>query len=155
MGNIYDDYVQFDPALDQYSRAIVSSEEANNPNGKTKALRHIASMFTRVYDEENTENFSNLAIESAKETNNSKTIAKTYLEVANNYKYIGKESKALQTYSALAQEETTKENYEALAQNYMEAAMLMDKKGNKKKAYALMQKSKEYQRKARLSRLAS
>lgn len=155
MGNIYDDYVQFDPAIDQYSRAIVSSEEANNPYGKTKALRHIASMFTRIYDEDNTQSFSDLSIESAKETQNSKTIATTYLEVANNYKYIGDDTKALKTYGALAQEESVREDYEALAQNYMEASMLMDKKGNKKKAFALLQKSKEYQRKARLNRLAS
>lgn len=152
MGNIYDDYVQFEPAIDQYSRAIESSEEVNNLQGKTRALRYMATMFAGVYDSENTEAFSDLAMESARETNNPDTVAKTYLEAADNYKYIGRDSKALQVYSALAQEEIVQDDYETLAQNYMEAAMLMDKKGNKKKSYALMLKSKEYQRKARLQR---
>lgn len=152
MGNIYDDYVQFEPAMDQYSRAIETSEEVNNLQGKTRALRYIASMFTRLYDTENTETFSELAIESAIESKNPKTIAKTYLETAENYKYIGDDSKALQVYARLAQENEVQDDFETLAQNYMEASALMDKKGNKKKSYALMLKSKEYQRMARLRR---
>ena len=149
MGNIYDDYVQFEPAMDQYSRAIETSEEIENYQGKTKALRCIASMFTKLYDKENTEAFSNLAIESAIESKNPKTIANTYLETAENYKYIGLDSLALKTYGSLAQEKSAQEEYDAMAKNYMEASMLMDKKGNKQKAYALMLKSKEFQRKAR------
>ena len=152
MGNIYDDYVQFEPAMDQYSMAIESSEEANNPQGKTRALRYIASMFAERFDNEGLTSFSDLAIESAKETKSPKTIAATYLEVADNYKYIGDDKKALQTYGALAQESAIRDDYDTLAKNYMEAAMLMDKKGNKQKSYALMVKSKEYQRLARLQR---
>ncbi len=152
MGNIYDDYVQFEPAMDQYSRAIETSEEIENYQGKTKALRCIASMFTKLYDKENTEAFSNLAIESAIESKNPKTIANTYLETAENYKYIGLDSLALKTYGSLAQEKSVQEEYDAMAKNYMEASMLMDKKGNKQKAYALMLKSKEFQRKARYMR---
>ncbi len=152
MGNIYDDYVQFDPAMDQYTMAIEDSEEVNNLQGKTKALRCMASMFAGIYDSENTDNFSSLAIESAKETENPGIIAKTYLEAAENYKYTGQDSKALQAYSALAQETSVQDDYDSLAQNYMLAAELMDKKGNKQKSYALMLKSKEYQRMARLRR---
>ena len=154
MGNIYDDYVQFDPALDQYSMAIEDSEEVNNAQGKTKALRCMASLFASIYDMENLESFTDLAIESAKETNSGRIIAKTYLEAADNYKYIGEDNKALQMYSALAQDETASDDYDSLAANYMEASALMDKKGNKQKSYALMLKSKEYQRLARLRRMS-
>ncbi len=150
MGNIYDDYVQFDPAMDQYTRAIESLEEVNNLQGKTRALRYIASMFAGIYDKENTEAFSNLAIESAKESKNPKTISNTYLDVAKNYAYIGEDSKALNICATFAKDEATKDSYSELAKNYMEASMLMDKKGNKKKAYALMVKSKEYNRLAKL-----
>ncbi|MCD8024231.1 MAG: hypothetical protein LUE64_01710 [Candidatus Gastranaerophilales bacterium] len=152
MGNIYDDYVQIEPAVDQYSKAVSASEEADNPQGKTRALRYMASMFAGIYDKENTEIFSDMAMESAEETNNPATIAKTYLEAAENYKYIGEDTKALQVYSSLAQNDTVQDEYDTLAQNYMEASMLMDKKGNRQKSYALMLKSKEYQRLARLRR---
>lgn len=155
MGNIYDDYVQIDPAIDQYSLAIEDSEEAENPQGKTKALRCLASLFARIYDIQSTESFNDLALESAKETSNPKIIAKTYMEAAENYRYIGEDKKALQVYATLAQEELVQDDYETLAQNYMEASALMDKKGNKQKSYALMLKSKEYQRLARLRRANS
>ena len=75
-----------------------------------------------------------------------------HLETAENYKYIGLDSLALKTYGSLAQEKSAQEEYDAMAKNYMEASMLMDKKGNKQKAYALMLKSKEFQRKARYMR---
>lgn len=155
MGNIYDDYVQIDPAIDQYSLAIEDSEEVQNPQGKTKALRCLASLFASIYDIQSTESFNDLALESAKETNNPKIIAKTYMEAAENYRYIGEDKKALQVYATLAQEELVQDDYETLAQNYMEASALMDKKGNKQKSYALMLKSKEYQRLARLRRANS
>lgn len=155
MGDIYDDYVQFEPAMDQYERAIQTSEEVKNYQGKTKALRQIASMFTRMYDKDGMEAFSDLALEAAKESNNPKTITNTYLETAQNYRYIGEDSKALQLYGELAKEKSVQDDYEAMAKNYMEAAMLMDKKGNKQKSYALMMKSKEFMRKARLQRLSA
>ena len=155
MGNIYDDYVQFEPAMDQYSLAIESSEEANNPMGKTRALRYIASMFAERFDKDGLISFSELAMESARETNNSRTIANTYLEAADNYKYVGDDTRALQVYSSLAQNEFMQDDYDTLAKNYMEAAMLMDKKGNKQKSYALMVKSKEYQRLARMQKAES
>lgn len=156
MGNIYDDYVQIEPAMNQYSLAIESAEEANNSKGKNKALRCMASMFAGIYDGENTESFSELAIEAAKEADSPKTLATTYLEAANNYKYIGNDTKALQMYSACAQEGSLRDDYETQADNFMQASMLMDKKGNKKKAYALLMKAKEYQKLAamRKSRLA-
>lgn len=155
MGNIYDDYVQIEPAADQYSRAIETSEEIGNLQGKTKALRCMATMFSKLYDTENAQAFSELALESADQTGNPKIISKTYLEVANNYKYMGENSKALHVYGTLAQNETVKDDYETMAQNYMEASALMDKKGNKKKSYALMLKAKEYQRLAKLKRMDS
>ncbi len=153
MGNIYDDYVQFDPAMDQYTRAIETSEEINNYNGKTRALRYIAKMFCKLYDNENTDTFSTLALEAAKESMNPKTITNTYLEVAENYKYLGETSKALQVYGKLAQETSVQDDYEAMAKNYMEASVLMEKKGNKQKAYALMLKAKDFQRRAKLEKL--
>ena len=153
MGDIYDDYVQFDPAMSQYTRAIESAEEINNYQGKTKALRQISSMFARLYDKDNTEIFTDLAIESAKESNNPTTIKNTYIEAAKNYQYIGEDTKALYVYGEFAKEKVLQDDYESMAQNYMEASMLMDKKGNKQKAFALMQKAKELQRLAKLKRL--
>lgn len=152
MGDIYDDYVQFEPAMDNYEKAIEASEEISNYQGKTKALRQIASRFTRRFDTEGMEAFSELAIESAMESNNPKTIANTYLETAQNYRYIGDDSKALQLYGALAQTEIVQDDFDVMAKNYMEASILMDKKGNKQKANALMEKSREFMRKARLQR---
>ncbi len=152
MGNIYDDYVQIEPAMVQYTKAIETAEDMNNLQAKTKALRHIAGMFTKMYDKENTETFNDLAIETADETNNKKTIAKTYLEAAKNYSYIGEDSKALGIYSRLAQNKELRDDYDTMAKNYMEASILMEKKGNKKKAYSLLLKSQEYSRLAKLNK---
>ena len=77
------------------------------------------------------------------------------MAAAENYRYVGEDKKTMQFYATLAQEELVKDDYETLAKNYMEASALMDKKGNKQKSYALMLKSKEYQRLARLRRANS
>lgn len=150
MGDIYDEYVQFDPAMNQYTRAIESAEEVNNYQGKTKALRQISSMFARMYDKDNLDIFAELALDSARESNNPKTIKNTYFETAKNYQYIGEDSKALKVYAEFAKETSHMKDYDSLAQDYMEASILMDKKGNKKKANSLMQKAKEYRRLAKL-----
>ena len=119
--------------------------EARNGNG----LNPMTEDEIKKFDKENTEIFSDLAIESADETRNTKTIANTYFETAQNYRYIGETAKALQTYSALAKNPSMQDDYDTMAKNYLEASYLMEEKGNKKKAYTLMLKSREFARLAR------
>ncbi len=150
MGRIYDDYVMFDPALEQYSLAIETSEEAKNPAGKTKALRYLAALFADRYDRENTEIFNALSVDAARETGNSKVVAKTLMEAAENFEYIGEDIKALGSYKEAAKMLYELEDFNTLSINYEAASDIMAKLGNEAKAMSLLSKALLYRQKAEL-----
>lgn len=150
MGRIYDDYVMFDPAVEQYSLAIETSELAENPSGKTKALRYLAALFADRYDKENTEIFNTLSVDSAYETGNMKTVSKTLMEAGENYEYIGEDVKALSMYKKAAQIQYTSGNYAELSKNYENASEIMERLGNGAKAMTLLSKALLYRQKSEL-----
>lgn len=150
MGRIYDDYVMFDPALEQYSLALETSEEAQNPSGKTRALRYLAALFADRYDKENTETFNALSIDAAKETGNKKIIAKTLMDAAENFECIGEDTKALATYKEAAKALYDIKDYNLLSKNYENASEIMERLGRGAKAMNLLSKALEYRQKAEL-----
>lgn len=150
MGRIYDDYVMFDPAVEHYSLAVETSEEAQNPAGKTKALRYLASLFADRYDVENTEIFNTLSVDAARETGNFKVIAKTLMEAAENFAYVGEDIKALSSYKEAAKMLFELEDFDALSTNYEAASDIMAKLGNEAKAMSLLSKALLYRQKAEL-----
>ncbi len=150
MGRIYDDYVMFDPAVEHYSIAVETSEEAQNPAGKTKALRYLAGLFADRYDKENTEIFNGLSVDSAYETGNFKIVAKTLMEAAENFEYIGEDIKALNTYKQAAKVLFDLQDYKTLSFNYEAASDIMSKLGNEAKAMSLLSKALLYRQKAEL-----
>ena len=150
MGRIYDDYVMFDPAVEQYSLAVETSEEAKNPNGKTRALRYLAALFADRYDKENTANFNALSIDAAYETGNSKTIAKTLMDAAENFEHVGEDAKALGAYKNAAKVLYSMKDYNMLSRNYEAASEIMERLGNGTKAMNLLSKALQYRQKAEL-----
>lgn len=150
MGRIYDDYVMFDPAVEQYSLAVETSEEAQNPAGKTRALRYLAALFADRYDRENMEIFNNLAVDSACETGNSRIIANTLTETAENFEYVGENIKALNAYKQASGVLFELRDYKALSNNYEAASDIMTKLGNETKAMNLLSKALLYRQKAEL-----
>ncbi len=150
MGRIYDDYVMFDPAVEQYSLAVETSEEAQNPAGKTRALRYLAALFADRYDKENMEIFNNLAVDSAYETGNLRIIANTLTETAENFEYVGEDIKALNSYKQAAGVFFDLQDYDALSNSYEAASDIMAKLGNEAKAMSLLSKALLYRQKAEL-----
>lgn len=150
MGRIYDDYVMFDPAVEQYSLAVETSEEAKNPAGKTKALRYLAGLFADRYDKENTEIFNSLSVDSAYETGNTKILAKTLMEAAENFEYVGEDIKALHSYKEAAKVLFEIQDYSMLSANYEAASDIMGRLGNEAKAMSLLSKALLYRQKAEL-----
>lgn len=150
MGRIYDDYVMFDPAVQQYTLAVETSEEAQNSSGKTRALRYLAALFADRYDKENTEIFNNLSIDAARETGNLKTLSKTLMDAAENFEYVGEDTKALKTYKEAAKVLYAAHDFDALSKNYEAASEIMERLGNGAKAMSLLSKALQYRQKAEL-----
>ncbi len=150
MGRIYDDYVMFDPAVEQYSLAVETSEEAKNPNGKTKALTYLAALFADRYDKENTETFNALSVDAAYETGNMKTIAKTLMGAGENFEYINEDVKALSAYKEAAKAAHSIKDYNLLSKSYEAASGAMDRLGNGAKAMTLLSKALLYRQKFEL-----
>lgn len=150
MGRIYDDYVMFDPAVEQYSLAIETSEAAQNPSGKTRALRYLAALFADRYDKQNTETFNALSIDAARETGNNKLLARTMMEAAENFEYVGEDTKALSAYKNAAKVLHSMKEYDLLSKNYEAASEIMDRLGNGTKAMSLLSKALQYRQKAEL-----
>lgn len=150
MGRIYDDYVMFDPAVEQYSLAVETSEEAKNPNGKTKALTYLAALFADRYDKENTETFNALSVDAAYETGNMKTVAKTLMGAGENFEYINEDIKALSAYKEAAKAAHSIKDYNLLSKSYEAASGTMDRLGNGAKAMTLLSKALLYRQKSEL-----
>ena len=150
MGRIYDDYVMFDPAVQQYSLAVETSEEAKNPSGKTRALRYLAALFADRYDKENTEIFNALSIDAARESGSTKLLLKALGEAAENFEYVGEDTKALKIYKEAAKILYETGDYAALSRNYEAASEIMERLGNGAKAMSLLSKALQYRQKAEL-----
>ena len=148
-GSLYDEFKEYEPALDNYLSSVAYSGEADNMNAQSKVLVKIASMFTKQFDSDNMKQYTNLAIDAAKESENDDTIARTYSQSAQNYQYLEEYKEALENYkNALAIFSRTDETFEQTAHNYEQAALVMEKLGNSAKAAKLQAKANLYYQKA-------
>ena len=151
VGQIYDEFSDFSPALDNYLSAVAYSGEADNLNAQTHTLSRIASLYTRQFDIQNTKEYSTFAIDTAHETKNDSLIAETYSKTAQNFQYLGENDSAIDGYkNALAVFHRTDESFEQMAFNYEQAAIVMKKLGNYSKAAKLQLKANQYYQKAQL-----
>lgn len=144
-GQIYDEFKEYSPALDNYLSSVAYSGEADNSSAQACVLSKIASLFTKQYDVDNTQSYSDLAIETALDSNSDRVIAQTYSSTAQNYQYLGENDKAIDSYkNALAVFSRTDESPEEIAHNYEQAAIVMERLGNHAKAAKLQLKANRY-----------
>lgn len=144
-GSLYDEFSKYAPALDNYLSSVAYSGEADNQKAQTTVLSKIATLYTKQFDSENTEQYTDLAIETAMSTKNIPLIAKTYSIGADNYQYLGEDKKALENYKNAVKAFTRcDESYEQMAYNYEQAAVVMERLGNLAKAEKLQAKAQRY-----------
>ena len=141
MGKIYDDYVNFEPALDHYCAAVSFAGEADNLILQTKALSDLAQIHTDRYDKENAFMFMDMSSTIASETNNRKVKGITYSRNAKMSEKLGEKVRALNMYGNSAQSFHQIEDNENLAKNYRSAAQIMLQYGNSAKAKRLLSKA--------------
>jgi tetratricopeptide (TPR) repeat protein len=141
MGKIYDDYVNFEPALDHYCAAVSYAGEADNLKLQTQALSNLAQLHTNRYDKENAFMFMNMAQTIAEETDEEKVKGITYSKNAKMTEKLGEKAKALTTYANASSCFSEIEDYENLAKNYKSAAEIMLQYGNSAKATKLLSKA--------------
>lgn len=154
IGSIYDEFSEFSPALSNYLSSVAYCGEADNKVAQTQALSKIAGLYSKQYDTNNFSTYSDLAIDSAIESQNDKLLADTYSTSAQNYQYLGENDKALDGYKnalrAFSSFSRDNESYEQMAYNYEQASIVMEKLGNKAKALKLLEKANLYYQKAQL-----
>ena len=145
MARIYDDYIQYEPALSNYHKAIAFSGEANNPEGQTVALKDLTGLFTQRFDIDNTKTFGDLTLDSIEECKSQKVKGRAYSEIGKDFEYVGENKKALECYkNAVQTYEAGEESAYQIAQNYLDASNLMKKLGNNAKAEKLLSKYYQY-----------
>ena len=141
MGKIYDDFVNFAPAVDHFCSAVSFAGEADNQILQTQALTDLAQVHTDRYDKENAIKFMDMSTIVANETNNGKVKGITYSRNAKMSEKLGEKIRALNMYSNSAQSFHTIEDNENLAKNYRSAAEIMLQYGNTAKAKRLLSKA--------------
>lgn len=151
-GQIYDEFSEFYPAMDNYISSVAYSAEADNIEAQSKVLSKIASLYTKQFDVKNAVQYGDLAIETAQSSSDSELLAKTYSADAQNSQYLGQNDRALENYkNALSIYPRTDESFEQMAYNYEQAAIVMRNLGNHAKAAKLQLKANQYYQKAQLA----
>ncbi len=141
MGKIYDDYINFEPAVEHYGAAAAYAGEADNLKMQSKALSELAEIHARRYDKNNADMFMKLAAITANSTKDDKVIGVIYAKNAKMQNRLGEKARALTSYSTSTEAYSKLSEQENLAKNYREAAMIMKEYGNKAKAKTLLNKA--------------
>ncbi len=152
-GQIYDEFAEFSPALDNYLSSVAYSGEADNFEAQSRVLTKISSLYAKQFDLDKTKDYSELALDSAHNANSDKLVADTYSQNAQNMQYLGENDTALDNYkNALRLFPHDEESYEQIAYNYEQASIVMEKLGNTLKAAKLQSKALLYYQKAQLQK---
>ncbi|MDD3238362.1 MAG: hypothetical protein PHV37_09740 [Candidatus Gastranaerophilales bacterium] len=141
MAKIYDDVVQFEPAVDHYYAAISYAGESENIPLQTKALTNLADMFSNRYDKSNAFDYLDLANQMAQETKSNKVIASTYRRSADISEKLDENLTALDYYKESTRYYTKTDSLESIISNYRDAAKIMLKLGDSQKAKTLLGKA--------------
>ena len=141
MGKIYDDYIKFEPAVDHYCAAVAYAGEADNLSLQTKVLSNLAQLHSERYDKDNTILFMDMSDTIAEETNNDKVIGFISYRNADCCERLNEPAKALNYYAKSAKALSNTGEKETLAKDYLAAAEIMLKYGNKAKAKSLLSKA--------------
>lgn len=141
MGKIYDDAVQFHPAMEHYYASIAFAGESENLKTQTFSLVNIANMYAGKYNTNEAKNYYETAQQIAQENNNNKLSAKVFKLSASKMDTLNEPKLALDYYRQSSIYFNKDNNDLDLADNYEKSSALMAKLGNKNKARTLLQKA--------------
>ncbi|MBQ4123450.1 hypothetical protein IJD44_07030 [bacterium] len=141
MGKIYDDFINFEPAVEHYCAAVSFSGESDNLNLQTKALTDLTRIHTERYDRESAFMFMDMSNTIANETKNNKLKGMTFASNANCCSQLNEKARALEYYGKSAELFVGENYYSGLANDYSKAADIMLQYGNKAKAKKLLSKA--------------
>lgn len=141
MGKIYDDAVQFHPAMEHYYASIAFAGESENLKTQTFSLVNIANMYAGKYNTDEAKNYYETAQQIAQENNNDKLSAKVFKLSASKMDYLNEPKIALDYYKQSSYFYNKENSSIDLADNYEKSSALMAKLGNKRKAKSLLQKA--------------
>lgn len=141
MGKIYDDAVQFHPAMEHYFASIAFAGEVENLKTQAFSLVNIANMYAGKYNTQEAKNYYETAQQIAQANNNDKLSAKVYKLSASKMDTLNEPKIALDYYKQSSYYFNKNNNTLDLADNYEKSSALMAKLGNKSKARTLLQKA--------------
>ncbi len=141
MGKIYDDSVQFHPAMEHYFASIAFAGETENQNIQTQSLLKIADMYTQRYNTNKAIDYYETAQDIANATNNDKLSAKVYKISADKLAKLNEPKTALDYYKQSSYHYNKTKDTLELATNYKQSSKLMLQLGNKNKSKALLVKA--------------
>ena len=146
MGKIYDNSVQFHPAMEHYFASAAYAGEADNLKSQTLTLMNMGNMFADRYNAEEAKNYYETAQLIAEETADNKLSGKVYKLSAGKMSGLNEPKLALDYYKQSSYHfDKINEDLE-LASNYTKSSALMLKLGNTNKAKTLLQKAQNIYR---------
>lgn len=141
MGKIYDDYVNFKPAVEHFCAAVSFAGEADNLKLQTQALSDLAKVHTDRYDKKNAFMFMDMSDVIANETKDKRTVGVISSRNAKYCEKLDEKVRALNYYQRSSKSYNEISEQEGLAKNYRNAADIMMSYGNKAKAKKLLSKA--------------
>lgn len=141
MAKIYDDAVQFHPAMEHYYASIAFAGESENLKTQTYSLMGIANMYADKYNTAEAKNYYQSAQQIAEETSSDTLSAKVYKLSASKMSTLNEPKTALDYYKQSSYFFNKNQDVLALADNYEKSSNLMLKLGNKGKAKSLLKKA--------------
>ena len=141
MGKIYDDAVQFHPAMEHYYASIAFAGESENLKSQTFSLMNIANMYASKYNTDDAKKYYETAQTIARETDSNKLSAKVYKLSASKMSDLNETKTALDYFKQSSYYYNKENSQLALADNYEKSSLLMAKLGNKNKAKNLLKKA--------------
>lgn len=141
MGKIYDKCVKSDAAVNHYAAAAAYAGEADNIKLQAGAFSDLAKIHAYMYDKPNAVMFMDLTDVAVEETGDDKSKGILYSKNAKICEKLNDSSAALKFYGKSAEAYNNEDDVENLVKNYMAAAEIMIKYGNKAKAKKLLSKA--------------
>lgn len=141
MAKIYDDAVQFHPAMEHYFASIAFAGETENITTQTFSLLGIANMYAEKYNAQNANDYYQSAQQIAEATENDTLSAKVYKLSASKMSRLNESKTALDYYKQSSYYYNKNQDTLSLASNYEKSSELMAKLGNTNKAKTLLKKA--------------
>ncbi len=141
MAKIYDDAVQFHPAMEHYFASIAFAGESENLTTQTFSLMGIANMYAEKYNTQNANDYYQSAQQIAEATENDTLSAKVYKLSASKMSRLNEPKTALDYYKQSSYYYNKNQDTLSLAANYEKSSELMAQLGNTSKAKTLLKKA--------------